>query len=198
MQFITLLLTIIFVFHPHVSRCAPVARNTTQLVSLLLDLLLAAVVTFPEQAEKQLHPYIGYDPTGHHGTVARRGAKTPTPQIRQPALTRPLPVPDSPLTHHDNTGPDMSPPPVRAKRFEAVQNVRKLPQHRPIRGPAPILRPAIFANGHHPSVHIARLPIQRPPLVAGHLNGPVHDIQKSSKWDPQYHAGVKSPRLRPY
>ena len=52
MQFIVLLFTIAFVFHPHVSRCAPlpqtvgngvaVAQNTTQLVGPL-HLSLAVV-----------------------------------------------------------------------------------------------------------------------------------------------------------
>ncbi len=159
-----------------------------------------------KQAEKQPHhSYIGYDPTGHHGFVpaaeqnhARRGA-TPLPiRRRQPAFSKsPLP-PNSPLARR-HASPVLSPSPVQAKPkwIQNIQNVHKFPQQHPgpIRGPAPI---PISANGHHARVHIAKMPIHPPPLMAGKFNGAVHDIQKSNRWDPQYHAGVKAPGARPY
>jgi hypothetical protein len=161
-------------------------------------------VTFSKQAEKQSHPYIGYDPTGRQGIVpvaeqnhTHRRATTPPPTV-QPALDRRLLRPNSHLAHR-NVGPVLSPRPVASKRVQAVREIRRLPYPGPIRGPAPIPHPApIFANNRRPRVHIAKLPIQRGPLVAGHFDGTVHDIQKSSRWDPQYHAGVKTPIIRPY
>jgi hypothetical protein len=156
-----------------------------------------------KQAEKQHHPYIGYDPTGHHGIVptaeqnhARRGATTlPT---RHRASIRSLLLLGSSLVRRD-ARPGLSPPPVQAKWVQNIQNIHRLPQQHsgPIRGHAPIPRPAIFASGHHPRVHIAKVPIQRAPLLAGKLDGPIHDIQKSNRWDPLYHAGVKAPGVRP-
>jgi len=174
--------------------------------SVLSPITYLQLCNVSEQAEKQHHPYIGYDPSGHHGSVttaeknhARRGAtKLPT---RPPALVRSLSPSDSPLVRRD-ARPVLSPPPVQANWVQNIQNIHRLPQQHPspIRGPAPIPRPAIFASGHHhhhPRVHIAKVPIQRTPVVAGRLNGPVHDIQKSSRWDPHNHAGLKTPGARP-
>ena len=170
----------------------PVSRSVVSSITYL------QLCNIYKQAEKQHHPYIGYDPTGHYGTIptveqnhARREATTLPIPIRQLALVRSLLLPDSPLPLARR---------VQAKWVQNIQNIHKLPQQHPspIRGPAPIPRPAVFANAHHPRVHTAKVPIQRTPLVAGQLDAPVHDIQKSNRWGPQYHAGVKAPSARPY
>lgn len=214
MQFIALLLPITIFFHPHMSHCVPLPQGagtrvaaTGQPVSIhsrQLPICSLQLCNISKQAEKQHHPYIGYDPTGHYGIIptveqthARREATTLP--IRPLALVRSLLLPDSPLARRD-ARPALSSPPIQAKWIHNIQNVHRLPQQHPspIRGPAPIPRPAIFANHHHPRVHTAKVPIQRTPLVAGQLDMPVHDIQKSNRWDPQYHAGVKAPGARPY
>ena len=126
---------------------------------------------------------------------ARREA-TPLPiRRRQPASSESLRPPNSPLARRI-ASPVLSPSPIQAKP-KWIQNIHKFPQQHPgpVRGPAPI---PIFANGYHPHVHIAKLPIHTRPLMAGKFDSPVHDIQKSNRWDPQYHAGVKAPGARPY
>ena len=156
-----------------------------------------------KQAGNQPHRYIGYDPTGHHGTVrtaeqshARRATTLPP---HQRAFSQPLQRPRSPLARREaRPVPVLSPSPIQAKWVQNIQNIHQQQRPGPIRGPAPIPRPAIFANGHHPHVHIAKLPIHSAPLMAGKSDGPVHDIQKSNRWDPHYHAGVKAPGVRPY
>ena len=154
------------------------------------------------QAEKHHHPYIGYDPTGHHATSrtaeqnhARRGPAVPPTRHTEPERPADLPL----IRRAPRPVPVMFPPTV--KHAQTVQNVYKPLQHpgsNPIRRPAPIPRPAIFASSLHPHVQIAKSPIQRPPSPAGHPGGYVHDIQKSSRWGPQHHTGVKGPGVRPY
>ena len=64
MQFITLLLTVAFVFRPQVSRCAPLTadthvastRSTTQLVSLLLNPPICSCVTFSNRLRNTITP----------------------------------------------------------------------------------------------------------------------------------------------
>lgn len=205
MQFITLLLTIVFVLHPQMTRGAPLLQTggtrlaATQPVSLLTstshEVQLADI---PKQAENHTHPFIGYDPTGHHGATPAPPARQQRRELDVPPLLQPAQrLAAGARRRRAALGPTT--PHVKQMPAQAVQNVYKPLQHaglNPNRRPVPIPRPAIFASD--PRIRLAKAPIQRPPPVPPHIGGYVHDIQKSSKWDSKYHAGVKGPGVRPY